>query len=379
MIYDFAVIGGGIAGASAAYELAAHGTVLLLEAESSMGYHSTGRSAALFTRNYGGPVVRQINDASAGFFANPPEGLCDTPLLRPRGGLMVAARGHEQALEPILALSRPGEEVCRIDPEEALKRAPFLRPERVADAIYEANVKDIEVASLHQGYLKGARKRGAQMLVNQAVTRLERAAGIWRISAAAQHYKAARVVNAAGAWAEGIGALAGARPIGLVPKRRTAILLEAPEGVDMGRLPVIDFAGSEAYMKPDAGQLMVSPGDETPSAPMDAWADDMEIAVLADWIERETRLKVTRIAHSWAGLRSFVADGAPVVGFDPEIEDFFWLAGQGGYGIMMSPTLASLTADLCTRRQSATTTALAAALAPERLDDAMRAGGNLAQ
>jgi D-arginine dehydrogenase len=161
--------------------------------------------------------------------------------------------------------------------------------------------------------------------------------------------------------------MASARPIGLVPKRRTGIVISAPEGMDCAALPAIDFAASDAYIKPDAGKLMASPGDATPMDPHDAWPDDMDIAVLADWIEHETKLKVPKVEHSWAGLRSFVADDAPVVGFDLQVPGFFWLAGQGGYGIMMSPTLAKLTADLCTGETGARTAAFAQALSPRRL------------
>lgn len=368
MIYDFGVVGGGIAGVSAAYELAEHGSVLLLETENVMGYHATGRSAALFTRNFGGPVVRRINDASAGFFAQPPSGFCDSPLLSARGCLTVASAGFEEELKPLLAMSQAGEIVCRIDPKEALERVPFLRPERVQGAVFEANVSDIDVASLHQGYIKGARMRGAEMLVKQGVLRISRDAGAWLIETANNSFRALQIINAAGAWADEIGALVGARSVGLVPKRRTGILIKAPNEIVCAKLPAIDFAGTDAYMKPDAGRLMVSPGDATPSGPMDAWADDMDIAVLADWIESETLIKVPKIEHSWAGLRSFVPDEAPVVGFDHGVPNFFWLAGQGGYGIMMAPVLAKLTADLCTKANSEISTEFAVALSPARFN-----------
>ena len=372
MIYDFGVIGGGIAGVSTAYELAENGSVLLLETENAMGYHATGRSAALFTRNFGGPVVRRVNDASVGFFVQPPSGFCDLPLLSARGCLTVASAGFEDELEPLIAMSKAGQEVCRIDPKEALERVPFLRPKRVQGAVYEANVSDIDVASLHQGYIQGARARGAEMLVKQGVTRISRDAGAWLIETANTSFRALQIVNAAGAWADEIGALVGACSIGLVPKRRTGILIKAPNEIDCAKLPAIDFAGTDAYMKPDAGRLMVSPGDATPSAPMDAWADNMDIAVLADWIESETHIKVSKVEHSWAGLRSFVPDEAPVVGFDPDVPDFFWLAGQGGYGIMMAPVLAKLTADLCTKSKSEITMQFAETLSPARLNSAAK-------
>lgn len=372
MIYDFLVIGGGIAGASAAYELAAKGSVLLLEAEDTMGFHATGRSAALFTRNFGSPIVRQVNAASADFFKAPPTGFCETPLLAPRGCLTVAPAGQEDVLNPLLAMSEPGEIVTQMSVVEALEMVPFLRPDRVGAAVYEANVSDIDVATLHQSYIKGAKARGAVFKTKHPVTALSRHADVWTVDTEQDGFKAKVVINAAGAWADLIADMAGARPVGLVPKRRTGIIIKAPGDLDCTTLPAIDFAGADAYMKPDAGKLMASPGDATPMDPHDAWPDDMDIAVLADWIEHETTLKVPKVEHSWAGLRSFVADEAPVVGFDPGVPGFFWLAGQGGYGIMMSPTLAKLTADLCTDETGARTDAFAQALSPGRITTAHR-------
>jgi D-arginine dehydrogenase len=367
LVYDFLIIGGGIAGASAAFELSGHGTVLLLEAEETTGYHATGRSAALFTRNFGGPVVRQINAASAGFFQSPPVGFCETPLLTSRGCLTVAQSEHAAELDALLAMSEPGEEIIELDPKDACEMVPFLRPERVSRAVYEANVSDIDVATLHLSYLKGAKARGAIVVTKQTVKAIEKVANVWNVQTAGDRFLGAKVINAAGAWADQVGAMAGARSIGLTPKKRSAMIIKAPLNTDCAGVPAVDFAGSDAYLKPDAGMLMVSPGDATPTDPHDAWADDMDIAVLADWVEQETTIEVTKIEHSWAGLRSFVADEAPVVGFDPQVPDFFWLAAQGGYGIMMAPELAMLTADLCAGVCSPRTARFALLLALERL------------
>jgi D-arginine dehydrogenase len=348
VIFDFLVIGGGIAGASAAYELAAHGSVVLLETETSTSYHTTGRSAALFTRNYGGPAVRKINAASETFFRSPPVGFCDLPLLSPRGALTVAPPGQEATLDDLIALSEPGEEVVDISSQAALEMVPFLRRERIARAVYEENVTDIDVATLHLSYIKGAKARGAEIHTKHPVTSLKRQAGCWLVSTPKVDFQAATIINAAGAWADQVGTLAGARSIGLVPKRRSAIIVDAPTDIAVANLPCIDFVGAGAYIKPEAGHLMVSPGDATPDVPHDVRPDDMDIAVLVDWLETETRVEVSRVQTSWAGLRSFVVDDAPVLGFDPEVPGFFWLAGQGGFGIMMSPTLAIETASLCT-------------------------------
>lgn len=368
MTYDFLIIGGGIAGASAAYELAAHGSVLVLEAEDTAGYHATGRSAALFTRNYGGPVVRQINASSAAFFRSPPDGFTQTPLLTPRGCLTVAQGDNAGDLDALLALSEPGEPLTEIDVDTACALAPFLRPDRISRAVFEANVTDIDVATLHLSYLKGARARGAQIVTKQAVTALAHTGETWTVQTAQDSHQAVHVINAAGAWADQVGGMAGARAIGLIPKRRTAIIIKPPADTDCASLPAVDFAGSDAYLKPEGGMLMASPGDATPTDPHDAWADDMDIAVLADWIEHETTLKIDKIEHSWAGLRSFVPDEAPVVGYDAQAPNFFWLAAQGGYGIMMAPALAILTANLITSGQpGALAQSYAQALSPDRL------------
>lgn len=367
VIYDFLVIGGGMAGASAAYELSAQGSVLLLEAEDVTGYHATGRSAALFTRNYGSATVRAINAASVAFYNKPPAGFCDTSLVSPRGCLTVASGQTADELDSVLSLSSPDAEIVEIPATDACALVPFLRRDQVARAVYEAGVTDIDVATLHLSYLKGAKARGAQVLTSQPVKALTRTGGGWQVQTARDIFQAKTVINAAGAWADRLGLMAGAQPIGLVPKRRTAIIIDGPDGVDCRAMPAIDFAGTDAYMKPEAGKLMASPGDATPVEPHDAWAEEMDIAVLADWVMQQTTLEITRIAHSWAGLRSFVADGAPVVGFDPNVPDFVWLAGQGGYGIMMAPVLACLTADLCSGATTPLTDQFGRALSPQRL------------
>ncbi len=347
---DYLVIGGGISGAAAAFELAAHGSTVLLEAETLPGYHSTGRSAALYTRHFGGPIVRRLNRASAEFLVAPPPGFADHPLLTPRGGLTIAAPGEEEALAAMLArtVSEAGADhgIENISRERVLTLAPLLNPERVGAAFYEDGIQDIDVASLHQGYLRAFKARGGRLVCDRRIDRIERETNGWRASSSGDALTARVVVNAAGAWAGQIGAMAGAAEIGLVPKRRTGILLDPPVGMDVTAMPAIDYLTTEAYWKPDAGKIMVSLGDETPIEPQDVQPDEYDIAVLVEWVEAESLLKVRRIGHSWAGLRSFVADDAPVVGFDSKAEGFFWLAGQGGYGIMMAPVLGRAAASL---------------------------------
>jgi D-arginine dehydrogenase len=346
MQFDVIVIGAGISGASAAFELARNHSVLLIEAETQPGYHSTGRSAALYTPNYGNALVRALNRASSAFLRRPPSGFTEHPLLTPRGAITVAAPGEEGKLDRVLALTTPEDPVVELSAARALELAPLLRAGRVGAAVHEPGVMDIDVSALHQGYLRGFRQAGGQLLCGRPVTGLSRAEGLWRVEAGDAKATSTFIVNAAGAWADRIGALAGAKPIGLSPKRRTAIVVDAPEGVAAAGMPCVDFVGSDAYLKPDGARIMASPGDQTPVEPHDVQPDDYEVAVLVDWLETETTIKVRRLAGSWAGLRSFVADEAPVAGFDAEARNFFWLAGQGGYGIMLAPALAEAAAAL---------------------------------
>lgn len=346
MVYDFLIIGGGISGAAAAYELSACGSTVILEAESRPGYHSTGRSAALYTPNYGPELVQRLSRLSYEFLRSPPTGFTEHPLLSPRGMLTIAPAGEEQTLASLIQSG--GAELEALNSDQTLSLVPFLRPERVIGSAYEAGVQDIDVDALHQGFLRGCRQRGADIVCDSRVVGLCKSAAGWRATLTERTIEARVVVNAAGAWADVVGRMAGANPIGLVPKRRTAMLVDAPVNMDLRGMPAMDFIGVDNYIKPDADRLMISPGDESPVEPHDVQAEDLDIATLVDWLETETQLSVERTPHSWAGLRSFVADGTPVVGFDPALDGFFWLAGQGGYGIMLSSALARASAKLIT-------------------------------
>jgi D-arginine dehydrogenase len=339
--FDAIVIGAGISGAAAAYELAAERRVLMLEAESRPGYHSTGRSAALYTPNYGNDVVRALILAGRPFLDRPPAGFAEHAMVKPRGAVAIAGPADDEIFEERLALSGPGHEIREITPEEAIRQVPILRREGIARALQEIDIEDMDVAAIHQGFLTGFRRRGGELACDARVDRLERRQGVWQIRAGEIAASAPILINAAGAWADEIAALAGLAPVGLVPKRRTAILVDLPPGSDPGRWPALDDCGNEHYFRPDSGtRLMVSPGDETPSPPCDAQPDEMDVAHLVDWLERTTTLQVRRLVHQWAGLRSFVADHSPVVGADPQADGFYWLAGQGGYGIMLAEPLA---------------------------------------
>ncbi|WP_300587970.1 FAD-binding oxidoreductase [Marivita sp.] len=346
MQYDFLIVGAGLSGTAAACELASHGSVLLVEAEATPGYHATGRSAALFTPHQGTPLVQAINRASAAFFANPPAEFTDHPMLSLRGGLTIAEPGHEHLLQDLLALSAPGREVHPIDVETALKLAPILRAERIGAAVHEPGVADIDVAALHQGYLRLLKHRGGTLVCGQRINALDHQGGLWTVRTPDAQFQARVIVNAAGAWADHVAALAGVLPIGLVPKRRTAIIVDGLPDLDTRAMPTVDFTATDAYFKPDGDRIMASLGDQDPVEAQDIRPDEWEIALLADWLQHETRLSFKRIGHSWAGLRSFVSDDSPVVGFDDAVPDFFWLAAQGGYGIMMAPTLGRAAAAL---------------------------------
>lgn len=340
------VIGGGIAGAGAAFEIVRSMPVILLERENQCGYHTTGRSAASFTENYGTDLIRRLVLASRSFMSEPPSGFSDYPVLGKRGMITVARADQLDLLAEALERARrfvPS--IHSITPAEAVARVSVLRADYLAGAFFEPHSMDVDVNGLHQGYLKGARASGARIVTGADVRAIEWR-GAWRVETEAGIFTAPRLVNAAGAWADEIAAMAGLRPLGLQPKRRTAFNIPAPPDTKIADWPLIDDVGAEFYFKPDAGQLLVSPADATPSAPMDAYPEDIDVAIGVERLERATTIEVTRVSRSWAGLRTFAADGSPVVGADDEVADFFWLAGQGGYGIKTSSALSRICATL---------------------------------
>ena len=374
---DFLVIGAGMAGASAAYELAAAGRVIVLEQEDRPGVHATGRSAALFSETYGNATVRALSRASRPFLASPPAGFGETALLGPRGAMFIASEADRTALE---AEAREGGGAFEpLSGEEVRARVPILKPEASAAGLIEGGAMDIDVDALHQGYLRGLRRRGGEVIANAGVAGLRRKAGRWIAETPAGSFEAPIVINAAGAWADRVALLAGVGAMGLAPKRRTAALVEVPDH-DVRTWPLVIEVGERFYFKPDAGRLLISPADETPSEPGDAQPDDLDVAIAADRIETATTLVIRRIAHRWAGLRTFAADRTPVCGFDPRAEGFFWLAGQGGYGIQTAPALAQLTLSLVTGSWVAGVAAeVVAAVAPARYASAAQGSSTLGQ
>ncbi len=336
----FVIIGAGIAGASVGYWLSQHASVVVLEREEQPGYHTTGRSAAMFIETYGPPLVRALTVGSRPFYEDPPPGFAATPILSPRGLLLVGAEAERALLDEAYAIARElGSDVVRLSPAEARDRVPVLQADSVAGAIYETDPGDIDVHGLHQGFLRGIRRNRGQVLTSAEVTGLSRLADGWRVETSAGDFAAESVVNAAGAWCDVIAGLAGVRPLGLVPKRRSAFTFAPPERVDIRAWPVVVGADESFYFKPEAGLLLGSPANVDPTVPHDVRPEELDIATGIARIEAATSLRIRRPARTWAGLRSFVADGELVGGFDPAAPGFFWLAGQGGYGIQTAAAM----------------------------------------
>ena len=344
--FDVIVLGAGMAGASVAAELAPQRRVLLLELEDQPGRHTTGRSAAMFFESYGNATVRGLTRASRAFLEQPPQGFADVPLMSPRAALFVAGPDAAPRLQELLGSFQEGTGLKPLPREEALRQVPILRPEAVAAAALDDSGRDMEVAAILQGYLRLLRRAGAQVVLGAGEVALHRHAGQWTVDSRAGRFHAPVLVNATGAWADVVARQAGARPVGLQPMRRTALTIPAPEGHDTRAWPMVIDVDETVYFKPDAGQFLLSPANEDPMDPCDVAPEELDIAIAVDRFQALTTHPVRRIAHRWAGLRSFVADRAPVAGWDIQAEGFFWLAGQGGYGIQMAPALARAAAAL---------------------------------
>ena len=345
---DVVVIGAGIAGASLGHFLAPYRRTVLLERESQPGYHSTGRSAALFFESYGTPQVRALTLASRAFLDAPPAGFADGPILAPRGALLVAAPGEDAGLAEawdVLRATSPRGEL--LDARAARALVPALREDSVLGAAYEPDAADIDVHRLHHGFLRSVRRSGGSIVGDAEVTAIARdeRRGVWRVDAGSARYEAPVVVDAAGAWCDRVAALAGARPIRLVPKRRSIFTFAPPGDVESARWPLFGGLGDSWYVKPDAGMLLGSPANADPVEPQDVQPEELDIALAIDRIERATTLAV-RPRRRWAGLRSFVADGDLVGGFADDAPGFFWLAAQGGYGIQTAAAMGEACAAL---------------------------------
>ena len=356
-IFDFVIIGAGMAGASAAYFLAQDGEgdaadrVLLLEMEAQPGYHTTGRSAALYTEAYGNAAIRALTSAGRTFLLAPPDGFTDTPLLTPRGVMFIGRADQQAALDEVFtSAALHVDSIHHLNEADVRERIPVVRPGYAAAGVLEADAMDMDVNALHQGFLRGARRHGAELRTNARVDGLTRRDGAWRISLGHEEISAKVIINAAGAWCDKIAALAGAETVGLVPKRRTAILFDGATNQAFAAWPALIDADEEFYARPESGALMGSPADETPMEPCDVQPEELDIAIAVDRLQQATSLEIPRVIRSWAGLRSFVEDKTPVVGFDAKVDGFFWLAGQGGYGIQTAPSMGRVSAALALGR-----------------------------
>ena len=332
--FDFIVIGAGIAGASVGAFLAPHGRVVLVERESQPGWHTTGRSAAMFMESYGPPQVRALTRASRQWFETMPGALS------PRGALFVGRVDQRQAVDALHdELVRDGAAVRRLSRDEARQRVPLLRPEAVAHALLDEAACDIDVHAVHQRFLRELRAQGSTLRCDAPVTAIERDGPRWRVASGDATLRAPVLVDAAGAWADEVAVLAGVRPIGIEPRRRSAFPVAPPPGTDVRAWPTVCGVDEDFYFKPDAGVLLGSPANADPVAPHDVVAEEIDIATGIARIEAATAMTIRRPLRTWAGLRSFVADGALVGGFDDAVPGFFWCCGQGGYGIQTSPAM----------------------------------------
>ncbi len=346
--FDVAIFGAGIAGASLAWRLAGQRSVLLVEREAQPGYHATGRSAAMFMESYGPPMVRALTRASRSFYEQPPAGFAASPIVTPRGALYLASPGQQALLDTTRAELAPTcLHLTQLDAAQTLARVPCLRPEKVLASLLDPDSMDLDVHVLHQGFLRGFRKRGdaqaSELRTAATLARARRDGKFWQLDFAdGQTVRARQVVNAAGAWGDELAALFGAAPVGLEPRRRSAFTFKGPEGLDASAWPMVSDLEETYYFKPDAGQFLGSPANADATHPQDVIPDELDIAKGIYAIEEATTLQIRRPTSTWAGLRSFVPDGEIVIGFDGAAPGFFWLAAQGGYGIQSAAGASAL-------------------------------------
>ena len=343
MTVDFLVVGAGIAGASVAARLSETHAVLLVDMEERAGYHTTSRSAASYEPNYGPVPMLALTRASHDFFMQPPPGFTDAPLFTPRGSLFLEAEGQADKTDYLLSKASG---LTELSIAKTCELFPVLKPDYATRSFLDGQTGDLDVDLLHRGFLRMLKERGGKLLLSSPLQSAERRAGQWRVRCGATDITATIIVNAAGAWGDVVAKLCGAAPVGLIPKRRSIGVVPMPDGMDFARWPMVTDVGETWYAKPQSGKLIVSSADATPVEPHDAYADDMAIAEGIDRMMTATTIEVERLDHSWGGLRTFAPDGSPVVGFDQHTEGFFWLVGQGGYGIQSSPGLSATAADM---------------------------------
>jgi len=343
---DILIVGGGIAGLSAAAALADHARVTVLEAEDQVGFHSSGRSATMLHYALGDRLVRALTLASRGFFDDPPDAFSEVPIGRPMPVLVYARDDELVGLDALDAEISPFAKLERLDAHGVRDLCPLLKDD-ARHGIADRNGIRLDPHALLQGNFRHLRSKGGELITGARAASVEREAGAWQVrTERGEEFSAPVLVNAAGAWADAVARLAGVRPLGLEPKRRTIITFDAPPGTALGGMPFAKTVGDELYFAPESGRLFASPMDEVPSDPVDAQPDEHEVALAAWRMEERTSVKVERIHSKWAGLRTFAPDRHPVAGFAPDAEGFFWLAGQGGFGLQTSPVMAAIVASL---------------------------------
>lgn len=342
---DFIIIGGGVAGLSAAARLALHGQVVVLEAEDAVGYHSSGRSAAFYHFGLGNPLVRGLTAWSRPFFDAPSAAFTEVPLATPKAALFIATEAMRAELDDLGAEMRRFTDTVETADEAAMRAlCPLLKLGEggIVAGLVDHGGRSLDADALLQGFARQARSRGT-VRVRHRIARLEQSGAGWTATTeAGDSYSAPIVVNAAGAWADHVAEMAGVAPIGLQPRRRTIIVFDPPQGTDVRDWPFIKTPGDVFYILPQGNRLLACPNDETDTPPCDAQPEEYDVALAAHLVEEFTTLPPPRLTGRWAGLRSFVKDRMPVAGFAPDAPGFFWLAGQGGFGLQTSPAMSAL-------------------------------------
>lgn len=346
------VIGGGIAGLSAAGLLARHGRTLVLEAEEAVGFHSSGRSATMVHYGIGDRAVRALTAWSRNLFQAPPKGFADAPLVTPTVALFVATEEMRPVLDGLhREMARFADAIDTIDEAGMLELCPVLKtgPGALVAGLVDRGGLRLDAHALLHLYARMLRGAGGELLTGRRIEGIARTGDGWEVVAGSgERWSAPVLVNAAGAWVDRVAALAGVRPLGLQPLRRTIIGFDPPPGRDVRGWPFVKTATDAFYMLPEGGRLIASPVDEVPDDPCDAQPEEYDLALAAWRVQEYTSLEVPRIAHRWAGLRTFTSDRVPTAGFAADAPGFFWLAGQGGYGLQTAPAMAAIAEALVT-------------------------------
>ncbi len=349
---DFIIIGAGIAGTSAAWRLSTHGKVIVLEKEKLPGYHTTGRSAAFFTTNYGNQTIRNLTKASYKFFINPPKNFNNYPLIHKGSGtIFIGNKKQSKSIDKeIIKNMNSDTRISEISLGKVFQLAPMLRKNYVSRALLEKDSMYMDVNELHQSFIRGIVKTKNEIICNAEVKKIEKNKNIWTLKTSKGDFKSPIIINAAGAWSDHIGKLANGSTIGLKPFRRTVIVFNHNKKNYGNLWPLIIDIDENFYFKPESGNVLASPADETPTIPCDVQPEEIDVALTIENVKTTTKFNINKIIKKWAGLRSFVPDRTPVVGEDPKLKGFFWLAGQGGYGIMTSPSISKIIECLITGR-----------------------------